>query len=172
MSPTPFVVSGAAAAVKGAAAGAAKIAASEKAAKALASAFGSIEQTTKMGGFQALENFSQNIKNSGPVASALEVITTKFVSGTMASQINLMKSLLVLFENENMQQALLITLNIVNAMINSSAAIIDLFGDVFGSDPPEGGYGGGGGGAPGGDVFFAPEDEVPGLNIGGRIPQF
>jgi len=133
--PNPLIIAKGASAVgaatKGAAAGAAKIAASDKAAKALGGAFKSIEETTKMGGFQSLENFSQNIKQLGPVASAFEVLGAQFTAGTMESQINLMTSLLDLFMSDHGQNAIKAAAELVSILINGTADIIRLIDKVL-----------------------------------------
>ena len=114
------------AATKGAAAGAAKIAASEKAAKALSGAFKSIEETTKMGGFQALENFSENIKNSKPVAESFQLLGALFSSETMGSRTALMKTLIDLFTSDGFGFIMGAVAEIFNGIINNFGNIIEV----------------------------------------------
>ena len=79
----PFIVKNAATAAAGAAKGAARIALSDKGAKAFASATKSIESSYESGALQSVESIFTNIKNSGPVLSLLEYITKQVVAGTM-----------------------------------------------------------------------------------------
>lgn len=143
-------------ATKGAAAGAAKIAMTDKAAKAVGGAFKSIEETTKMGGFQQLENFANSVTSSGPAASAFQMLSAQFTSETMGSRITLMQSLMDLFASDSFQQVLKLTIALVNGIINGSAAIIDVFNILMAflgtarsetDHPDDVGYGGGLGGA-------------------------
>ncbi len=144
----------AAVAAKGAAAGAAKIALSEKAAKGVGSAFKSIEETTKMGGFQNLENFSENLKQMGPVASAFEILGAQWTAGTMESQIGLMSDLLTLFTSEGGQSAIGLATTLFSTIINGVGAltrVLDKILNIIMGDEVEGeptGLETGGGGDP------------------------
>jgi len=112
------------AATKGAAVGATKIAMTEKAAKATASTFKSIKDTTEMGGFQQLENFASNIKNSGPVMASLEQLGGKFTAGTIDAKVELMERLNDAFESPAGKLTIELLIALFNLMILGSAELI------------------------------------------------
>ena len=129
MSPAPFIIKAGASAAKaasGAAAGAAKIAASDKAAKALGGAFKSIEETTKMGGFQSLENWSENNKNSKPVIDSFQVLGALFSAETMGSRTALMESLISLFTSDGFGMIIRAVAELTNVLVNSASTIISV----------------------------------------------
>jgi len=106
-----------------------KIAASDKAAEAIGGAFKSIEETTKMGGFNELRGFSENIKNSGPVMGAWDVFMAKWKAAVISGNVELMTSLLQAFESpavkEGMESAA-ITMNSITAGASSLAGLAEL----------------------------------------------
>ena len=95
---TPFVVpagkAAVAAATKGAAAGAARIAITEKAAKAFAGATKSIESSFESGALQSAENVFGNIRSSHPVMVPLEVVTARLTMATTQRSLELMGTVL------------------------------------------------------------------------------
>ena len=77
----------------------ARVAMDAKAAKSFASATKSIEETTKMGGFQQLENFSSNMGGLDPIMGAMNYLMTQLGSETIASSVGLMVSLIQLINS-------------------------------------------------------------------------
>jgi len=141
----PFIVKSAATAAKAASAGAAKIALTEKAAKATASAFKSMKEMTEMGGFQQLENITENIKNSGPVMGAFQVLQGKITVATIDNLVDLAERLMTLMESEAGLLFMNTFIGLLNIIIGGSAELItaidkisnflyDLFG--FGDEEP------------------------------------
>ena len=126
----PLIVKNAAVAAKGAATGAAKIAASDKAAKAIGGAFKSIEETTKMGGFQDLLGFSENIKNTGPMLALAEIFMGKFTAGTTEAMVNLMISGMDSMSSPAGVAAMGALTSFVSVLVNNLSALINVVSEM------------------------------------------
>ena len=123
----PLIVKNAATAAAGAAKGATKIAMTEKAAKATAGAFKSIEETTKMGGFQSLESFSSNIAGVDPVVGALNYLMVQLSSQTVSSSVELMVSLISLISSPAIATVIDAAGLLVSNFIDRGTLIINIF---------------------------------------------
>ncbi|MCJ7481520.1 MAG: hypothetical protein MUO31_00990 [Thermodesulfovibrionales bacterium] len=114
------------AAGKAAAGAAAKVELTEKAAKATEGAFKSIEETTKMGGFQDLKGFSENIKNLRPVVDSFQVLGGLWQGITAEGKAELMVSLVNLFTSDAFGKVLGKFGDFVNSITTNAATIIDV----------------------------------------------
>ena len=66
----------------------------------------------------------------GPVASAFEVLGAQFTAGTMSAQIELMMSLLNLFQSEAGQAALTLAVDVISGLINGIAKMVEFTTDA------------------------------------------
>jgi len=124
----PFIIpagkAAVAAATKGAATGAAKIAITEKAAKAFAGATKSIESSFETGALQAVENIFTNIKSSGPVLAIMKVITATIQAGTMNGTLELFQTVMNSLQSEGGQTALQGFINFINVIVLGVSDIV------------------------------------------------
>ena len=131
---TPFIVAGgkaaAGAAAQQATAKAAQIALTEKAAKATAGAFKSLEETTKMGGFQSLENFSENVKQMQPVTDAWGVLSAIWTGGTAAANTELLISLINLIQSDGFMSALTTLMEATSDILRFVSKLVDFTADL------------------------------------------
>jgi len=112
-------------AVGGAAAGATKIAMTEKTAKLTAQAFGSLESAGESGALQSMDRMFENIKNSGPVVDSLTVLNASWTSGTAGANAELMTSLINLFKSEGVTNAMEMFTGAMSDIISYAAKLID-----------------------------------------------
>lgn len=129
---TPFVVKNAATAAASAAKGAAKIAVTEKAAKAFEGATSNINKAYDKGAMQSFEAATNNIMNMGAVLVPLQVITAQLTAGTSEASITLMKELLDAIQSETGQAAIEILSTGISKIMGYASEFINLIGNSEG----------------------------------------
>ena len=124
----PFLVKNAAKAAAGAKSAAAttKIAMTEKAAKGFAGATRSMEEVTKLGGFEKMESMFNSISQAGPGAVPMQVLSAQFDSATMESRVDLVISLIGLINSDSFQSGLKAVTDTVNFLADRAKDLVDV----------------------------------------------